>query len=164
MAIKPTQLIREIETAFDGVSREGGISLHQAQALDECRDGDEVEQAGTLDTETRWQDVPESEIAKMEVAMCFMDDIGLKYYLPAFMVYSIKHHETCETNSANHPIYQLIAKTEEEKKRFSIFNTPQKKAIRRYLEYMAYFAGEEADSDAAKEALNSYWGYVGKGS
>ena len=101
MANNPRQLIREIETAFDGVSREGGISLHQAQALDECRHEDEVAQAGTLDTETRWQDVPKSDLCKMDVAMCFMDDIGLKYYLPAFMVYSIKHYETCETNSAN---------------------------------------------------------------
>ena len=60
-------VIDEIALAFDGVSREDGTTLHEAEAIDGYASEEEQLRARQLDTDTRWQDVPPQEI---QVASC----------------------------------------------------------------------------------------------
>lgn len=84
-------LIAEITSAFDGVSRGNGITLHEARAMDNYASPQEQRAARLYDTERRWQDVPDADIVDCCSALSFLDKDGFRYYLPAFMIYSLKH-------------------------------------------------------------------------
>jgi hypothetical protein len=87
------ELIAEITAAFDGVSREDGTTLHEAEALDNRESDEECRAARRLDTEQRWQDVPYEDILWCCSALSFLDVKGFLYYLPAFMVHGLRHFE-----------------------------------------------------------------------
>ncbi|HZH29552.1 MAG TPA: DUF6714 family protein [Pyrinomonadaceae bacterium] len=93
-------LIAEITAAFDGVEREDGITLHEAQALDDWMSEAEQRAARSLDTDERWQDVPDKDIARCCSALSFLDVKGFRYYFPAFMVYALKHWDDPEDNGS----------------------------------------------------------------
>jgi hypothetical protein len=59
-SIPKSVLIDEITTAFDGVTRDDGVTLHQAIALDHYggHDPEKMAEARAKDLETRWQDIP----------------------------------------------------------------------------------------------------------
>jgi hypothetical protein len=88
------ELIAEITAAFDGVAREDGTTLHEAIAIDDRNSPEEQLAARRLDTERRWQEVP----AEFILASCsvphFLDEKGFRYYLPAIIVYGLKHWDT----------------------------------------------------------------------
>ena len=85
------ELIAEISTAFDGVAREDGTTLHEAIAIDDWKSAEECLAARRLDTEQRWQDVPEMDIIKGSSVASFLDAKGFRYYLPAFLVCGLKN-------------------------------------------------------------------------
>jgi hypothetical protein len=87
------ELIAEIAAAFDGVSREDGTTLHEAEAIDDRKSDEECRAARRLDTEQRWQDVPDKDIWACCSALSFLNAKGFRYYLPAFMVYGLRHFE-----------------------------------------------------------------------
>src|SRR5262245_49552524 len=78
-------VLSEIEAAFSGVSREGGVTLHEATAIDDYATQAQRESARARDQETRWQDVPDADIASNYSVFSFLDDIGRVYYAPAYM-------------------------------------------------------------------------------
>src|SRR4051812_37598398 len=84
-------LIAEVTAAFDGVSREDGTTLHEADAIDDWKSDAECRVARRLDTEGRWQNVPDEDIWACCSALSFLDAKGFRYYLPAFMIYGLKH-------------------------------------------------------------------------
>ena len=100
------ELIAEITTAFDGVAREDGTTLHEAIAIDDWKPREEQLAARQLDTEQRWQDIPDEAIVACESALPFLDAKGFRYYLPAFMVCGLRNWgndagrivDTCEFN------------------------------------------------------------------
>lgn len=85
------RLIREVEVAFDGVALGNGVSLHQARALDKRASDAEVAAARPMDTEERWQDVPDEKIDRLADTLPFMDAEGFRFYLPRFMLFALKH-------------------------------------------------------------------------
>jgi hypothetical protein len=103
-------LIAEITFAFDGVAREDGITLHEAIAIDDGATPQEQSAGRRPDTEQRWQDVPDDTIIACQSALSFLDPKGFRYYLPAFMVCSLRDRgndagrlvDTCE----HHLLYE----------------------------------------------------------
>ena len=90
------ELIDLITAAFDGVSREDGVTLHEARVIDDYGDDDERSDARRKDTDTRWQDVPKKWIEKFADTLPFMCPKGFRYYIPAFMMYALKHYGTSD--------------------------------------------------------------------
>ncbi|HZE71294.1 MAG TPA: DUF6714 family protein [Pyrinomonadaceae bacterium] len=88
------ELIEEILVAFDGVTREDGTTLHEAIAIDDYKSAEEQWTARHLDTDQRWQDVPEKDILIGSSIPHFLDAKGFRYYLPAFLVYGLNNWET----------------------------------------------------------------------
>ena len=86
-------LIEEITAAFDGVSREGGVSMLEARVIDDCGNDEARAAARALDTETRWQDVPDEKIGggNGHEALSFLDSIGFHYYLPAYLLWHLRY-------------------------------------------------------------------------
>src|SRR5438876_2661803 len=86
-------LIAEITVAFDSVARGDGTTLHEAIAIDDWKTAEEQLAARRLDTEQRWQDVPDDAIVACESALSFLDPKAFRYYLPAFMVCGLRNWE-----------------------------------------------------------------------
>ena len=86
-------IIAQIEEAFDGVERDDGVTLHEARELDDYGSPEELAAARAKDTESRWQDIPESWIDKYADTLPFMDVKGFRYYIPAFMIWALKHYD-----------------------------------------------------------------------
>ncbi|MFA5996021.1 MAG: DUF6714 family protein [Patescibacteria group bacterium] len=87
---KTLKLIKEIESAFENVKRENGITLHEAGSIDCYETKEKQREARKLDTDSRWQDVPDEWIRDYPQPWCFLDAKGERYYLPAYMRFSIK--------------------------------------------------------------------------
>jgi hypothetical protein len=94
------RLIREVEAAFNGVALGNGVSLHQARAMDDYASDAEVAAARAMDTEERWQEVPDEKLDRLADTLPFMDAEGFRFYLPRFMLFALKHSEGSEYSSS----------------------------------------------------------------
>jgi hypothetical protein len=155
------RVIEIITRAFDGVSREDGVSLHEAIVIDDYGTDEERSAARALDTETRWQDVPEADIEYYYTIFSFLDAKGYRYYLPAYMIWTLHNHHHRNSSS---PLWTLFALTldenpswaEHQLSLFCILSPDQSAATCAFLRYMAAFDPE--DTEEAEDALNRYWG------
>jgi hypothetical protein len=102
------KLIAEITTAFDGISRDDGITLHEAKAIDDWKPFEELLAARQLDTEQRWQDVPDEDLLASDSPLPFFDAKGFCYYLPAFMLCGLKDWENDSNGILHSCVYNLL--------------------------------------------------------
>lgn len=154
-----------ITSAFAGVSREGGVSLHETRVLDDCGSDAERAKARAKDTEINWQDVPDSDIEKPDLSLNFLDPVGFRYYIPAYMMWELRlildeRSVDCNTHCA-----AIFALTLDEKKdmqewqmaRFEAFTTQQLRAINRFLRFYTMYGDDDFQKNYAQEALDQYW-------
>ena len=83
------QLIIDIGRAFEGVKRDGGVTLHETQVLDDY--GGEAERiaAHKLDPQERWEDLPD-ELLEECWHLVFLDPKGFRFHLPAYMTWRLR--------------------------------------------------------------------------
>jgi hypothetical protein len=155
-------IIDEIRQAFGRVFRGDGVTLHEAVVIDNYGSDDERIAARALDADLCWQDVPDHLIEDHQETLCFVDPKGFCYYLPAYMVWALRHFETSESFSVDHAIYSLNLSRDKQLEgwdleRFRVFDADQAKAICRFLRFMAS-QEDFADAKLARAALEGYWG------
>lgn len=167
---KIAAVIAEITAAFDGVSREDGITLHEAQAIDDYGSDAERAAAHTLDTETRWQDIPDEDIQCGYVVLSYLDPKGFRYYIPAYMVWVLRNLENneCESMTPDSVESSFVGyKSREQKARFALFTRQQSKAIAHFLKcwanhteqfYVEHGMEYDREDNALNQALGYYWG------
>jgi Family of unknown function (DUF6714) len=156
-------IIGEIRRAFCDVSRDEGVTLHEALVIDTYGSDSDRSAARELDTDRRWEDVPDQLIEENDSVLCFVDPKGFRYYLPAYMVWSLRNYETSEGFSHNHPIFSLSlsqsgSMRQWDLERFEVFNDEQARAICKFLRFMAQQDQDIVCVDKALEALDAYWG------
>lgn len=155
------QVIDEILRAFADVAREDGVTLHEAAVIDDYGSADERTAARRLDTDRRWQDVPDRLIEEYSDTLSFVDVKGFRFYLPAYMVWTVRHLEDTGAVSAMHTILSLGLIGDAglrgwQLERLGSFDEAQSRAICGFLRFMA---GRESFEDgAARQALDAYWG------
>jgi len=86
-------IIDMIQEAFAGTERAKGITLHEAIALDNYATDEEQQKARLRDTELRWEDVADDDLASSPSYLTFLDPAGFRYYLPASMRWSLKNYQ-----------------------------------------------------------------------
>lgn len=161
------ELIDEITSAFGGVSREDGTTLHEAIAIDDYASDDEQRAARRLDVDTRWQDVPDAEIWACNSALSFVDEKGFRYYIPAFMTYALRHWEDDEDgyvlSACTHHLLHERSKSLRQSDPASIaarynFTGAQSKAVARFLRFVIDSYEPEADeaTDGAVQRWESF--------
>jgi hypothetical protein len=156
-------VIELIRHAFRDASRENGVTLHEALIIDQYGSAAERSAARKLDTDHHWADVPEQLIEANDSVLHFLDAKGLRYYLPAYMVWSLRHFQTSESFSHNHPICSLHLSPsgrlrQWELDRFEVFNDEQARAICKFLRFMARQDEDIVFADEARQALHAHWG------
>jgi hypothetical protein len=82
------ELIEAIKAAFQGVSREGGVSWSETDVIDDYGTEEMRAIARASDTDTEWEELILSGTFLDDAApgsFSFLDAIGFRYYLPAAM-------------------------------------------------------------------------------
>jgi len=92
MALVTCRLNSHIDCAFADVQRGSGITIHEAQKLDDRASDEACEAARALDVETCWQDVRAAVIRDIH-PIGFLDDIGFRYYIPAYMRWCLHNRQ-----------------------------------------------------------------------
>jgi hypothetical protein len=160
-------LVAEISTAFDGVSRKGGTTLHEAEAMDDWKSPEEQRAARRLDPETRWQEVPDADIYACCSALSFLNEEGFRYYLPAFMVYSLRHWGDDWNGILNACEYHLLHEAPKSLRQSDPANiagkyqltAAQSKAVARFLRFIIDFDETQA-ARATVEAVERWERYA----
>ena len=159
-------LVEQIASAFQNVKRGNGVSLHEADVIDRTGYDDKNAKnrvkARQLDTDRRWQDVPEKDIEDYYNILSFLDAEGLHYYAPAYMTWALKHYKTSGSMSSDSIIYTFdpylnTGQHKEQLKRFALFTPDQKNAICRFLRFMGKHSDGFADDYQASRILTGYW-------
>jgi len=153
-----------IESAFDGVPRPD-ISLRQFVLTDQkgmsgTITDEEWRFAGITRTDAKWQDISSLEIEHCDCQLAHMQAEEFRYYLPAYMIYSLDHAQDSIlesmipgsvvfglTPSRDHPSYSTS--------QYSLLNSHQRMAVAAFLTYMAN-NGNGYDRKDAKSAL-AFW-------
>lgn len=177
---KKQALIEEITAAFDGVSREGGVSLSEAWVIDDYGSDEGRAEARKHDTETRWQDVLDEDICHGDF-LFLMDEIGFHYYIPAYIVWYLRYIDSKDSNDPNYDLhtFEYLISTlgalnngdldQYELRRFKLFTHKESKAVAHFLQfaearmdeyikkYERNFINSYVPVNDARKALERYW-------
>ena len=99
--------IKQIVNAFAAVSLGDGISLREADVIDAYGTADEQTAAHEQDELHDWQRIPDDDLENRSSALCFMDDEGLRFHLPAYMRFTLRRYRESESMSADSTLYRL---------------------------------------------------------
>jgi len=155
-------IIGDICDAFLGVRR-GAITLHEAEVIDDYGSAEQRKEASKLDTEGRWEHIPDAHIEKCTTALCHVDPESWRYYIAPYMIWSLTHFRTNDSIVSDFTIYTFDMNEESERmqeysmERYSLLNDKQAACVCRFLRYMVRNS-DYADDHIAKEALRKYWG------
>ena len=153
------RVIAIIRQAFADVKLEGGVSLHLARLLDDyCDDVVEKEKAACEDQDISWEEISADKLAHYSDTFAFFDSKAFRYYVPAFMIASLR-----DSKFDDFFIYNLDCKDHpaDYGKRWDILTDAQKTAIYEYLvcrsQWEEMDAGAAAAADTAADAIAHYW-------
>ncbi|MCE4554794.1 DUF6714 family protein [Roseateles cellulosilyticus] len=154
------RLLQMIHEAFADVRLGGGVTLHEATAIDDHASPAERQAARRLDAAERWQDVPDEHIERNSSVFSFLDVEGHRFYAPAYMCWLLRTgHDTASNSTeaaqqAFHPWGVLDGASY--RKPHDIYTPAQCRAIAHYLLYVYEVLDEEGCS-LVKESLDRYW-------
>lgn len=100
-------VVRQITDAFADVLLEDGISLREADVIDDYGTDEERAAARRRDVSDDWQRIPDEDIEQYSSVLCFMDEAGLRFHLPAYMRFALRKYRESESMSADFTIYRL---------------------------------------------------------
>lgn len=152
------QLLIEIQTAFKDVLLKDGIGINQADRI-ELQQRDVLIQKGrNLDRMwwTEWTDIQDKYLSSYSDVMYYMDSAGIKWALPAYMTYIIKHYKE-GSFSIDSTIYVLEAGGLGVDKK-DLYTPEQKRVIAKFLQFMTEVGAEWVDVESARNALEKVWG------
>lgn len=160
--MRPEKIIAKVEQAFAKVTRGDGVTLHETEVIDACGSERNRATARRKDTDKRWQNVPDAAIEAHQEALCFLDPAGFRYYLPAYMRWSLRHFKISNSLSSDSTIYALAPSgnkgvTDWNRERWGVFTQVQAKVILSFLRFMADHGEGHADAYMARLAIDAYW-------
>lgn len=126
-------LIEQIREAFIEVNLEEGITLHEARALDDYED---TQKARMIDSHIHWLDISDSWIENFCDIFAFLDPKGFRHYIPAYMIWCLKHYEQTTSSSLDATLYVLQGKYGHYEDHFKILNQVQLEIIQEFLNFM----------------------------
>ena len=169
LLIRRDNLIVEIKAIFKNVTRENGTSIREADVIDDYGTTQERDQARRLDTDTHWSEVDIELLDPGCSCLCFMDAIGYRYHLPAYMVYTLKNgygqvfnEPFVDSNIFEFFIYGLDLSDrtpellENAKNKHSLFTHEERTCIARFLAFDAELE-THYECNTSLQALESEW-------
>ena len=161
MVSKVEVIIEAIRLAFANTPR-GVISMHEAEAIDSYASDEEQNDARKLDKAETWDQIDDHDIEKCSAALSHLDPEGWRFYIPAYMIWSLKYFAVTDSIIPDFTIYTFDLPGTDANSykrrlyRFQLLNAAQSHAVCLFLRYMAA-TSDQVDDMIAKEALNKYW-------
>ena len=147
MAVLHSELLLEkLKSAFQGVTRDGGISWLQADVIDDYGSAWDREYARTKETDFSWMDVahdPAWTIQYRDSNWSFLDAIGFRYYIAA----AIARHLIFGDQVLDD--FRLVPRDNHDKHQFS------KDQIAVIIGYLEYCENEDALNSLDREFESS---------
>lgn len=152
------QLIEEINIAFKDVTLEDGIGINEAESIEMGERDATINKGRNQDRSwwTAWTDIEDKYVSSYSSVMDFMDSKGIKWVLPAYMTYIIKHYKE-GSFSIDSTIYVLEAGALGSDG-VDIYTAEQKQVIAKFLQFMTTVGEEWVDVASAQVALDKIWG------
>jgi hypothetical protein len=153
------ELLRAIHEVFGKVQLGAGLSLHQAGAMDLMLTPEEVQQSRRLDSETRWQDIPDAKVEEFHYALTFMDPEGMRFHLPRFLVYSLEH-PGLDSPAVDAAVYACDFGDDVDDQVLGQFNAMSRRQMRTIADFLVFVAeskDEDYDVLVAAMAVESFW-------
>lgn len=160
-AMERERLEALIRDAFAGVRLDGGVSQRQALVIDAW---------GRGSTKAEYEALPLSEVTddwtRIEASaidgISHFDAKGLRYYLPALMLWLLDHyHDDSGTLTAIGTVSALAFSREDDvrsRAMYAIFSDTQRKAIATYLASLPELVDlDEEDTKRVSRSLDRYW-------
>jgi hypothetical protein len=153
-----TQLIEDIKTAFKDVLLKDGIGINEADRMEQQLRDVLIQKGRNLDRMwwNAWTDIDDKYMASYSSVMDYMDAAGIKWVMPAYMTYIIKHYKE-GSFSVDSTIYTLEAGAKGSDK-LDLFTAEQKRVIATFLTFMVDVGEEWVDVESAQNALDKVWG------
>ncbi|MEL6498346.1 MAG: DUF6714 family protein [Planctomycetota bacterium] len=131
-------VLEEIARAFRGVSIKGGVTISEAYAIDDYEPDDVRAAARASDTYQKWTDVDVRQDMGGS-ALTFMDPIGFRFHLPAYMSLVVRVELGDVPNTDSNCLikfeqsWMFEQSNELHSEQFSIFDHAQRRAVARFL-------------------------------
>lgn len=166
--LRRNRLLDQIEITFRHVSRGSGVTLHEARVIDNYGTPQEQTEARLLDTDTHWSQVDVISIDLAGACIGFLDDIGFRYYVPAYMSATLRHgyrdifDDFIDSNIYESLVHRLNARNYDDIQKFQSLDAPQSRCIARFLVLDLILDPYDSYSESVREsnnyeALNAYW-------
>jgi hypothetical protein len=149
-----------IREAFAGVRLGNGVSLRQAQVIDEWGSAAEVDAVPRPKIADDWTALAASELENAAIA--HLDGDGLRYYLPALMLWLLDHHDEDPSSMTSIGTISALAFSRERDapylETYAGFSAEQRSAIARYLDALPrLIALDPEDLKRVQRSLDRYW-------
>ncbi len=152
-------LLKEIDAAFAGVTREGGVSWSHSAVID-AYGGWPLEP----EHDVRWHDLvddPDWNPSPGLGGFGFLDAVGFRYYLPVQMIRCVHDGR----DEGNIPFSVRLEGPEDalpsrEREQWSLLDLRQRRCIKRFLQYMNTvnpFGCDDSSFSRWDRALDGYW-------
>ena len=150
-------VIELIRKAFQDVTLGNGEGLRKAASWDYCGEWytEELFQLDEKEKAAGWQSLKAEDLDKYHVALSFFDPKGMRFHLPAYMIYELK--DIFERGAGAVIFHLTYIDDEYSLIRFSLLNQEQRNAVREFLllvRDMEKYEFRRPDIDAA---LELYW-------
>jgi len=122
-----------------------------------------LDEFGTLDFDRNWAEITDGDIESNDRALYGADPESWRYFLPAWMIWSLQFFRTNDLFIVDQIIYTFDPHLDNPELRRSVIErhsllSPQQSAVvYRFLDYMSR-NGDHADAVVALRAIEGYWG------
>lgn len=153
--------IESLERAFGDVRRDGGVSLHQMNVLDDYGDADALARAELEDGEERWQTIDDDKLERFGASLVFLDAKGFRFYIPAFLRLMARRLSDLARPCAFDGVWSaLVSSHSYASTHYTALDDAQRRAIATFLRGVVEI-GDDEDRAAARESIDRYWGRYG---
>jgi len=165
------QIEAAIRAAFAGVALGGGTSLRQTALLDASDEEvaqEELDAVRAGEVTDDWTQVPGAELTAGALAQ--LDADGLRYYVPALLLWLLRHYDDAAERAADEAVGLTVIGTlgsiapselfaDELYEVYDGFTPGQQAAIAAYLEALPTLVRlDESDAERVAIAMDEYWG------
>ena len=155
------ELIKAIETAFDGVQlSDSDPTLADCIMAEDWFSEESKEIAKGKDLRTDWKNIQDEWIEKYDFAFSFGNQFTTQFLLPAYLIWILKYARSTDSSTPDRTIYEIsdLCKDkqidEQGKRKIDCLSAPQLSCIKKFLKYMINQHPNHCHLEAAEKALN----------
>lgn len=145
------ELIARIRKAFAEVKLGNGIGLWQAQGLDNYASEEKCAQYREKDEKDDWSQIPVNDLNHCNSSLCFFDDEGMRFHLPAYLVAELQG--TYKFGMS----FQLSHLNDLSIQQYSLLTNEQREIVCDVALYLADEGDDMFDRQDLLRAVDKYW-------